>query len=136
MPISLVSTQHVDAVWPSVRGGFQRFIDKTDSGLSTGDLWIKCRAEGAFLIVAHDDAIRGASIWQTETRMSGRKLRCVALWGDGMNGWIHDMRAMAQDIARNCGANALISEGRLGWQRVFPDARVRSAIYEEPIDGR
>jgi hypothetical protein len=135
MQVSLVPVPNIDAIWPHLREGFQRFIEKRDSGLSTGDLWVKCRSGEAFLIVAHDNGIRGASIWQMEARRSGHKLRCVALFGYGMADWIEDMRAMARNIARDCGANALVSEARLGMQRVFPKAKVLAALYEEPIDG-
>ncbi len=135
MQVSLVPVPNVDALWPHLREGFGYFIGKTDSGLSTGDLWIKCRSGEGFLVVAHDEGIRGASIWQMETRLSGRKLRCIALFGEGMADWIEDMRAMARNIARDCGADALVSEGRLGWRRVFPKAKVLKAFYEEPIDG-
>ncbi len=136
MQVSLVPAHRVDQVWPFPREGFQRFIDKTGSGISTGDLWVKCRSGGGFLLVAHDEQVKGASIWECETRASGRKLRCVALNGVEMTNWIHDMRALAISIAKDCGANGLLSEGRLGWKRVFPKARILSALYEEPIDGR
>jgi hypothetical protein len=136
MQVSLIAVPNIDAIWPHLREGFQRFIETMDSGLSTGDLWIKCRAEGAFLIVAHDaGVIRGASIWQQETRLSGRKLRCVALFGEGMDDWIQDMRAMAKSIGRDCGANAIGGDGRFGWQGIFPNAKRLYASYEEPIDG-
>lgn len=132
--VSLVPTNSVDQFWPHLREGFQRSVMKTGGDLTTGDLWVACRSGSAFLLIAHEgDEIRGASIWRPDTWQSGRKLRCLALYGSGMRDWIQDMRDMAARIAKDCGATSLVSEGRLGWQRVFPKARVLRALYEEQI---
>lgn len=134
MQVSVVPVLHIDQFWPSLREGFHRSVMKTGGDLTTGDLWVACRSGSAFLIVAHDgDEIRGASIWRPETWQSGKKMRCLALYGAGMKDWIQDMREMAARIAKDCGATSLVSEGRLGWQKVFPKAKVLRALYEEAI---
>jgi hypothetical protein len=141
MQVSLVPVVNVDSFWPSLREGFQRALLKTGGDLTTGDLWVQCRNGSAFLLVASNHVksnmdemtLVGASIWRPDTWQSGRKLRCLALYGSGMNNWIDDMRALAADIARNCGATSLVSEGRLGWQRIFPKAKVLRALYEETL---
>lgn len=134
MQVSLVPVPNVDAFWPHLREGFERALLKTGGCLSTGDLWVQCRNGSAFLLIAHEgDDIRGASIWTPNTWQTGRKLQCLSLYGSGMNNWIDDMRNLAANVARECGATSLVSEGRLGWQRIFPKAKVLRALYEEPL---
>ena len=107
---------------------------KTGGDIETGDLWVQCRNGSAFLLIAHDgDEIRGASIWRPDTWQSGRVLRCLALYGHGMTDWIEDMHATAKRIAADCGATSLVAEGRPGWQKKFPKAKVLRMLYRESI---
>lgn len=132
--VSLIGVSNIDALWPALREGFQRSLLKTGGDIETGELWVQCRSGAAFLLVAHDTEIRGASIWKPQTWQTGRKLRCLALYGHGMTDWIEDMKAMAASLAKDNGATALVSEGRMGWQRVFPNAKPLRILYEEQID--
>ncbi len=141
--ISLVPVTNIDALWPHLREGFEKALQRTGGDLTTGDLWAQCRNGTAFLLVAYDEKaenpppevfnLRGASIWRPETWTSGKKLRCLGLYGSNMTDWIQDMRDMAARIARDCGATSLVSEGRLGWQKIFPKATVLRALYEEKL---
>jgi hypothetical protein len=134
MQVSLVPVPNVDQFWPHLREGFERALLKTGGYLTTGDLWAQCRAGTAFLIVAHEgEAIRGASIWQPDTWMTGRKMRCLGLYGVARNDWLFDMRDLAARLAKDCGATSLVSEGRPGWQKIFPKAKVLRVLYEEPL---
>jgi hypothetical protein len=134
MQVSLVPVLNVDQFWPHLREGFHRSVMRTGGDLTTGDLWSQCRNGSAFLLIAHEgEEIRGASIWRPDTWQTGRKLRCLALYGSGMKHWIEDMHGMAKSIAIDCGATSLVSEGRLGWQRIFPKAKVLRALYEEQL---
>lgn len=139
--VSLIGVTNIDAVWPYLREGFHRSLLKTGGSIDTGELWVQCRSGAAFLIVAHENAhetpnIVGASIWKPETWLTGRKLRCMCLYGHGMADWIQDMKAMAERIAKDNGATSLVSEGRVGWAKIFPNAKVLRSLYEEEIDGR
>lgn len=134
MQVSLVPVPNVDLYWPHLREGLHRSVMKTGGDIETGDLWVQCRNGSAFLLIAHKgDEIRGASIWRPDTWQTGRKLRCLALYGFKMNGWIDDMHALAKRLAMDCGATSLVSEGRLGWQKIFPKAKVLRALYEEKL---
>lgn len=134
MEVSLVPVLNVDAFWPSLRDGFQRALMKAGGDLTTGDLWVACRSGSAFLLIAYEgEEIRGASIWRPDTWQTGRKLRCMALYGTKMTDWIADMHGMAKRIAGDCGATSLVSEGRPGWAKIFPKARMLRALYEEEI---
>jgi len=102
--------------------------------METGDLWVQCRNGSAFLLIAHDgDRIAGASIWTRQTWQSGRKLRCLALYGTNMTGWLPDMRALAMQLAKDNGCTSLVSDGRVGWTKIFPKAKVLRQLYEEAL---
>lgn len=87
-----------------------------------------------FLVIAHDEAdILGVSVWRHEVWATGAKLRCMALAGKNMKSWLSDMREMATSIARDCGASSFVTEGRKGWERKFPRAKVLRVLYEEAV---
>jgi UDP-N-acetylmuramyl tripeptide synthase len=107
---------------------------KTGGDIETGDLWVQCRNGSAFLLIAHDgDKIAGASIWTRQTWQTRRVMRCLALYGTGMTGWLPDMRALAIQLAKDNGCTSLVSDGRRGWQRIFPNAKVLRNLYEEKL---
>ena len=134
MRVSLIPVHHIDQIWPHIREGLQRAVMKTGGDIETGDLWVQCRNGSAFLLIAHDgDSIAGASIWTRQTWQSGRKLRCLALFGTQMTGWIHDMKALAERLAKDNGCTALVSDGRVGWVKIFPKAKVLRYLYEEKL---
>jgi hypothetical protein len=134
MNVSLVPVPNIDAIWPHLREGFHRSVMKTGGDIETGDLWVQCRSGEAFLLIAHEgEQILGSSIWIPQTWQTGRKLRCLALYGSGMSDWIGDMHEMAKRLAADCGATSLVSEGRPGWAKIFPKAKVLRALYEEQL---
>lgn len=134
MLTSLVQVQHVDGLWPHVKDGFQKALLKTGGDLALGSLWQQCRAGEAFLVVVHDDGVMAAAIVRPELWATGNKLRVLALYGEGMGDWFQDIMDMGKRIAADCGANALIFEGRRGWSKKFPRARILRVLYEEPLE--
>lgn len=137
MMVTLVPQHLVDATWPNVTIGFQKASKRFGGDLSVGELWQMCRSGNAFLFVVHDDKeIIAATAWRPELWGSGPKFRCLALFGAGMAEWMPDLHEKVRQTAILCGATALMSEGRTGWARIFPKARVLRAVYEEAIDGR
>lgn len=134
MNLSLVPVHNIDQVWPSIAEGMHRACMKTGGDCTAGDIWQQCRAGSAFLVIAHDEAgIHGASAWRPETWATGAKLRCLALYGRNMSGWISQMHETVKKIARDCGADSLVSEGRAGWAKIFPRARQVRVLYEETL---
>lgn len=140
MQISLVPVTSVDQFWPHLREGFQRALLKTGGDLTTADLWVQCRNGSAFLLIAHEgEEIRGAAIWRPDTWMTGRKLRCLALYGTRFREWKDEHREAAIRIARDCGATSLVSEGRCGkngeplWTGMYPNAKPLRILYEETL---
>ena len=134
MQVSLWPVAHIDQIWPSLRDGFQKALLATGGDLTTADLWTACRSGNAFLLIAHDgEQVFGASIWRPDTWQTGPKLRCLGLYGTGFRDWINDMRAMAVRLAHDCGATSLVSDGRSGWTKVFPNAKRLRITYEEKL---
>lgn len=134
MNVTLVPVANVDQVWQSVAQGLHHACMKTGGDCTASDLWQQCRAGTAFLVIAHDDSgIRAASVWRAETWATGHKLRCLALYGRGIKDWFQDMEKTVKAIARDCGATALVTEGREGWKRLLPNARKVRILYEETL---
>lgn len=132
--IGPLTTAQVDQFWHGLAPGFQRSLDRGGGDLTIADLWQGCRRGDWFLLVAHEgDTILGASIWRPQMWSTGMKLRCMALFGSQFRVWIRDMRELAAAVARDCGASALVSDGRPGWAKIFPKAKVLRVVYEEQI---
>jgi hypothetical protein len=132
--ITLVPVGRIDEVWPHVRAALEYSCLKTGGDISSADLWQSCRRGESFLIVAHDgEKMQAASVWRPETWLTGRKLRCQALAGKNMKSWLGEMREVATQLARDCGASSIITEGRKGWAAVFPKARILRVLYEEAV---
>ena len=97
-------------------------------------LWSECRSGKAFLvIVTQGKEILAASVWRFEAWSTGRKLRCLGMYGTKMKQWLEDHRAFTLSMARVGGATSLVTDGRLGWERIFPQARVLRQTYEIEI---
>lgn len=128
--VDLVPTNIIDQVWPQVVDGFQKASDRFGGDLTTGDLWMGCRAGHCFLIVVHEDnKVLAATVWKPETWTSGVKFRCLALYGRVMDEWLDDLIALATRLAQDCGATEAVFEGREGWFRKLNGIRrVRSTF--------
>lgn len=134
MNISLVPLHLIDGIWPSVKDGFQRASDRFGGDLTVGELWQLCRSGNAFLFVVHDDqTVAAATAWRPELWGSGPKFRCLALYGTNMADWMPELHEKVKQAAVQCGATSLMSDGRAGWQKVFPKAKVLRMVYEERI---
>lgn len=141
--VSLVAVPNIDAIWPHIRVGLHDACLATGGDISTADLWVQCRSGSAFLIIAHETKheinIVGASIWRVDTWETGRRLRCLALYGKKARQWIFDMRAMVDQLKADTGSIALVAEGRCGpngepiWQHFFPKAKAIRVLYEEQL---
>lgn len=132
--IGPLTTAQVDQFWHGLAPGFQRCIDRGGGDLTLAELWQGCRRGDWFLLVAHEgDTILGASIWRPQVWQDGMKLRCLGLFGTNFKKWADDMRTVATAVARDCGATAFVTDGRPGWARFFPKAKVLRIVYEEQI---
>ncbi len=131
--IELVPAPLVDRVWPQISDRVDVACKKTGGDLTSGYLWQECRSGHAFLLIAHEgEEVSGESIWRFETWQSGPKFRCLSGSGIEKDDWFGLMRAKVEEMARMCGAS-LVYEGRKGWSRHNPKARVIRILYEEAI---
>lgn len=131
MIIEIVNLIHIDSVWERVGPKFQVGIDKCGDDISTGELWQMCRSGHAFLVIARVDAdFLMGSVVRFEKWASGSVLRVVGIAGDRMNEWADDWQSFMENMAREGGADRIVSEGRDGWHRVFKKARKLRVVYE------
>jgi hypothetical protein len=129
--VSLVACPLVDSVWPFVTYGLEHACMKGGGDIGSDYLWGLCRSGGAYLfVVADGEHVIGASVWNFEKWSSGRKFRCLAAYGQDRDNWLEQMRDLVRKAARDGGATALVADGRLGWARVFPEAKVLRQTYE------
>jgi hypothetical protein len=132
--VSLVACPLVDSVWPFVTYGLEHACMKGGGDIGSDYLWGLCRSGGAYLfVVADGEHVIGASVWNFEKWSSGRKFRCLALYGERLAEWADQMQDLVKKAARDGGADSLVADGRLGWKRRYPDARVLRETLEMTI---
>ncbi len=128
---SLVSCHLVDTVWGMVTYGLEHACLKTGGDIGSDYLWSECRSGAAYLFVVTDgEQVIGAGVWRFEKWASGRKYRCLCAYGERMAEWADDMRELVERAAKAGGATSLVMEGRRGWGRRYPEARLLRNTYE------
>ena len=114
-----------------VAHGLEHACLKTGGDITSDYLWCECRAGHAYLfVVADGEQIIGASVWRFERWVSGRKYRCLCHYGTSMRDWADDMRDLVERAAKAGGATSLVMEGRRGWGRRYPEARMLRYTFE------
>jgi hypothetical protein len=128
--VHLVPVPAVDEVFPKIVSGIERACSKGGGDLTAAYLWQECRASRAFLLIAVDGEILGACIWRFETWAGKSVMKCLAAWGTRMAEWEPAMREKSETLARLGGAVKILADGRTGWARRYPKARVVRVLYE------
>ena len=129
--VELANCQQVDQVWPIISEGLEKACRRTGGDLTSDYLWSEARAGRAFLaIVSRDREILAASVWRFEVWSTGRKLKCLCLYGRDMRAWLGQHRQFTTAMARAGGATAIVAEGRKGWARLFGEAKELRRTYE------
>lgn len=132
--VGIASVPEVDRIWPSIANGLEDACRATGGDLTADYLWSECRAGHAFLVIAsRRDEMLAASVWRFEKWTSGRKLCCLALYGHDMRAWLVPHRDMILEMAKAGQATAIVTTGRKGWERLFPNATVLRQTYEATI---
>lgn len=127
--VEVAGVHQVDSVWPLVADGLERACRATGGELTADYLWGECRAGRAFLLVVADIGIRAAAVLRFEQWSTGKKLRCLALYGTDMRDWLPQLTDAAKQLAKVGGATSLVSDGRKGWARLF-NGKVLRQTYE------
>ena len=126
MKIEIAAVADVDRVWPVIAKDIQAACIYSPEPITAGELWQKCRAGFAFLILVHDsERIWSASIVQFD----GNALRVLCMTGTGMKAWFKDYYELVQQMAKDNGATRLLAKGRRGWLRLC-GGRVNGDEYE------
>lgn len=131
--ITLVPLSHVDQIWPALADGMKEACRRGGGDLTPDWLFTVCRKGDALLFVAHDELeIQAGMICRVENWSGERVLRILAACGWDMGRWLPsvcDYREWLDSI----GVAKVVFEGRKGWERAVPRARVLRQVYEVDI---
>lgn len=119
MNITLTPVHEVDNIWPAVSPMLAKVFDRAPGYLSLGELWQMCRSGNAYLLIAHDTEIKGASIWQFQRGYGQDIFTCVALAGKDLKSWLRPVFDAAREMARSGGATAVTATGRPEFEALF-----------------
>lgn len=129
-----VVPSNVDAYWPQISAEVEESCVVTGGDITAHYLWSQCRNGQAFLIlVMEDESIVAHSTWRFEEWTTGRKLRCLHLYGARMKEWAEQAEGVTRDLARIGGATGIVTEGRMGFQRLYPQAKILRQLYEVKV---
>lgn len=129
--ISLLGVHQIDGVWALVADGLENACRRTGGYRTADHFWRECRAGGAFLVVAaRDSAIIAAAVFCFERWTSGKKLRCLCVYGKDMKSWLPQGLELVREMMRAGDAEMFVWGGRKGWERMMKGARFLSATYE------
>lgn len=133
MGISLISVPYIDGVFPKVSGWIARALGK-HSAITLPRIYQMCRASEAFLLVDHAAEPTNAMVVQFDNRGGDRVLLVLAMGGKGGENW----NTMFDEVCtwgKSLGAVRAVFDGRKGWQRVLPKAKVISQTYAVEFEG-
>ena len=132
--IAICSVAEVDHVWPIVSESLRKASVRCGGEVDPIDHWRMCRSGSAFLVVAiQRSTILAAGVWRFEEWLTGKKLRCLAIAGGSMSVWYPSYREFIVKMAKIGHATSLVTDGRTGWQRIEPEAKVLRQLYEVKI---
>jgi hypothetical protein len=134
--IELVPVHAVDHVWPLIADGMQEACRRSGDDLTPWFLLQACRRSDALLFVASaGDAVKAGLVCRPEQWGGKQVLRVLALTGWEMDAWLPALKSHRQWPAA-LDIKSVVFEGREGWKRLLPEARVVRSIYEVRIDGK
>lgn len=129
MIIRIVPQDEVDDVWPLISDRIIQCAIDLDTDCHPSDLFMRCRAGGAFIFLAEEDGIKGAAIACFEKWFSGTAFRCLVMVGDDMDAWKPQLIDEAKRFAKMCGATRIAWSGRGGWLRENRQYGAKIASY-------
>ena len=126
----LVPVWQIDNVFEHIAKGLQRSCERSGGDLDPAYLHRECRSSAALLVVTSTETeITGAVVLRFENWSGKSVLRTLALWCNGLGAW-EALNTKTHEIGRQFGAKSLIAEGRKGWERRYPNAKVLRQLYE------
>jgi hypothetical protein len=122
----LVSHYAVDAVFPKVAPILAKALG-THTAWTVAELATMCSNRGGWLFVDNIEQPKDALVGRFEHWGGKPVFHVIAMGGTGEN-WPEAMNGI-QDFANTFGVKTIAFGGRIGWQRVFKNARVTSQTY-------
>lgn len=130
MSIHLVPLAEVDHAWPAIAEGMKEAVRRGGDDLTVPYLFQACRSGAALLFVAvADEEVKAALVCRPEQWGAKRVLRILALCGWDISDWLPTLRSY-RTWPNALDVEAVVFEGRKGWERTIPEARVLRQIYE------
>ena len=130
----LVPIWQIDNVFEHIAKGLQSSCDRSGGDLDAAYLYRECRSSAAILVVTSDETeINGAVVLRFENWSGKSVLRTLALWCNSKGAWAA-LDTKAHEIGKQFGAKSLIAEGRKGWERRYPNAKMLRTLYEVDLD--
>lgn len=128
--LQLVPLIHVDEIWQQVALGVEEACRRSGDDMTGPFLFGECRAGRALLFaIIESGNVNAALVCRVENWNGCRILRILAATGHGMADWlgaITSHRLWPEHLA----CQKIIFEGRRGWERVLPEARILRLTYE------
>lgn len=126
----LAGMHEVDHIWPYIADGMKKACEY--SGGDTTPYWLFeiCRkGEGLLFYIVKDGVVVAGLVCRVENWSGKRVLRILAACGRGMKDWIDSVLDYREWLDR-WGIESVIFEGRKGWERMVPKAKVLRQVYE------
>lgn len=127
----LVSHFAVDAVFPKAAPILAKALG-THTAWTVAELATLCSNRGAWLFVDNIEQPKDACVGRFEVWGGQQVFHIIAMGGQGEN-WPDAMDTI-KDFASTYGVRSIVFYGRIGWQRVFKDARVTFQAYQIEIE--
>jgi hypothetical protein len=132
--IRLVPVAEVDQVWPAIAEGMAEACRRCGDDVTPWHLFSWVRRSDALLFVATaDEQIKAALVVRPEQWGGRNILRILALTGWDIDRWLPELAAH-RDWPDALDATSVVFEGREGWKRKLPKARVVRSIYEVDME--
>lgn len=131
----IVETHQIDGYWPLVGHDLEKACRKCNADeFNSGVLWQMCRSGNAFLILwVVEGEILVKSVWRFDAPDNPHCFRCLMLSGKNMRGWIKNYYEAIREFGKTYGATQLVTTGRAGWLKLFPQAEKIGKDYEVDI---
>lgn len=131
----IVNQYNVDHVWPQIADDMQKACIRCGAHeLNAGILWEMCRSNQAFLILWMDGTeILAKGVWRFDRPNNPHVFRCVMLAGKDLRKWVKPYSEFITKLAKQNGGTQLVTTGRKGWLRLFPNAEKIGKDYEVDI---
>lgn len=131
--LSGVPRECLNEVWPHVREGFARLIDKRGDGLWRIEDYERALEEARMqLWLVTGRAVLAAILTEVVIEPQGKKCRVLMLHGRERHRWLH-LLTQIEEWARGAGCTLVEVIGRRGWQRALKGYGLKAITMEKRL---